>query len=88
MIRRNCLSSPRRYLPVWFGHTRRQEGFSDWSKYIFVKEILPAAEDAERETTRLNELNEPKGSLYFWDAAHFLRTGRRAKPGSDADPSS
>ncbi len=40
---------------------------------ITVTRILLTLEEAERETQRLNELNGPKGCLYFWQATRMHR---------------
>ncbi|WP_158542709.1 hypothetical protein [Lujinxingia litoralis] len=42
---------------------------------VTIKEVLPTAENAEKETARLNELVEP-GVYYFWQSAKYYPNGR------------
>jgi hypothetical protein len=43
-----------------------QSDEAEWRNKVTVKEIVWSQEVAEAETRRLNELNEDKGCLYFW----------------------
>lgn len=47
----------------------REERLPDW---ISVKEIVSSLEAAQAEVARLNELNGPKGSRYFWQTTRLI----------------
>jgi hypothetical protein len=39
---------------------------------VTVKEIVFSLDAAEKEVTRLNTLNGPKGAKYFWQATRII----------------
>lgn len=43
---------------------------------VTINEILPTAEEAAEEVSRLNELNEERGCRYFWTATRYFPKGR------------
>ncbi len=43
---------------------------------ITIKEVLPTAEEAEREVARLNALAETKECRYFYQRARYYAEGR------------
>ncbi len=45
-----------------------------WRNRITVKAIVPSEAIAEREITRLNELNGDKGAVYFWQTTRLWPT--------------
>jgi hypothetical protein len=50
--------------------------FDQPTDYVVVKEVLPSADEAEREVERLNALNGGKGCVYFAMQTRFFRQGR------------